>query len=269
MNNEIQTKSLSYQLSTDEFWLLLSQHGPAFVIGMENPHLGWLAEEIEAANRQAVDSLLARGLARPMTDETVDVDDDLLAMAEACVQCRHTLILQISNGADQSQQRMIHLADNLTVEHVESEPGKHTLTALPTSESVMERMTDALRLNTPTSGRGKTFQMPEETLYQAVELVSKQNLSDAVDVLKNAELSQSDTQALIAVLSAPVANASLVVIANQNDPDAQHIRGFGVLEGSDDLWIMQPRDHMGQPRVEFIPTDAAGIRRRLEEVLPA
>lgn len=63
-NNIHVDKELSIDLSSDEFWFLLQQFGPAVVLGVQNPHLGWLIEEIEKADRTALRSLVDREIVR-------------------------------------------------------------------------------------------------------------------------------------------------------------------------------------------------------------
>ena len=261
--------NLPYTLTVNELWLLLSQYGPAYVLGMENPYLGWLADEIESAHHQAVDSLLARGLARPLTDETIDVDDQLLAMAEACVHPIHSVVLQVSQANGQGEQRYIHFTDGLIVDHQVTGLDQHVLSSYASRTALLESMSTIFRLNSGTRGRGSAFQLPETALYQAAELAASGRPDEISVVLKEAGLQKPDIEALQAALTHPVANVSLAVIANQGNPDTQHVRGFGILESEADLWLLCPFDQLGQPKVEFIPIDAAGIRQRLEETLPA
>lgn len=257
-----------YLFSTSELWLLLSQFAPVYVLGIENPYLGWLSEEIEVANRQAADSLLERGLARPATDETVDIGDDLLAMVETCARPVHSAILQVSTSDGQSSQTYFHFADHLIVEHQQTNLGSHTLQSFSTGKGLLEHIIGALRLNDAICESGRTFELSETALYEAVELAGKNNFLAATEKLRQAGLSEANTEALLAAVTTPTANASLAVIANQGDPDTQHVRGFGILQSAAHLWLMRPYDKLGQPQVEFLSVDAAEIRRRLEETLP-
>jgi hypothetical protein len=255
-------------LTTAELWLLLSQSGPAFVLGMENPYLGWLADEIEGAHKQAAESLLERGIAQKMTDETLEVDDMLMALVSTMSHPQHSLVLQISSPNGESEQRYIHFSENLIIEHRALPLDQHELFTYPDQQLLINYLINSLHLDPQIEGHGNAFQLPEANLFQAVELVANGKPNEIISLLRDAGLTKSEAAALQKTITNPIANASLAVIANQGDPDTQHVRGFGVLQSSTDLWLMCPFDRVGQPQIEFIPINAEGIRQRVEETVP-
>jgi hypothetical protein len=70
-------------------------------------------------------------------------------------------------------------------------------------------------------------------------------------------------------LAHPIANASFALIANRNSPDVQHVRGFAVFEGHQQMWIMVPqKNNSKQQDIEFLPADPHQVERRFLEILP-
>ena len=265
--NTDNTLHFSLDFSADELWFLMTQFGPAFIMGMENPYLGFLADEIEEATRKAVHSLIERDIARQISEDSIEVDEVVAAMVQSCVHPQHTLIVQ-SVTAGKGVRRFIHFSSDAIVEHLEEETGNHRLTAIRDRDALGDHLQDALRLETETGSDAQPFRLTEQALFEVSELLMQGKHEDAGSLLAEADLEKGIQQRLTAALSDPVANASFAVVMNRNDRDTQHIRGFAFLEGKDDLWLLRPVEQMGQPQVEFQPGNAEAIRRRFEEILP-
>lgn len=263
------TKTAYQPLSIKEFWLLLSQFAPAVVLGVENPYTGWLAEEISSANREAAESLLQRGLVRPINNEMVDVDDGLLTMAKACIHPQHSVILQVSHQEGKDQQRYIHLMEDLIVEHYQESPGQHRLGSIASRHALIEHLKNLIDLQPGTEANGNPFQLPEKALFEASGLGADGNEGEVLAVLNESDLTEPQRVALAATLCTPLANASVAVIINQGNPETQHVGGFGILQGKDHLWVMTPFEKMGMPMVRFDPVDNELIQKKLEETIPA
>jgi hypothetical protein len=73
---------------------------------------------------------------------------------------------------------------------------------------------------------------------------------------------------LAKTLSEPVSNSALVMLMNRRKPEMQFVRGFALLEGQDELWMMQPSGEHGKEIVEFAPSNMSAIKERFFEMLP-
>jgi len=246
----------------------MSQFGPAYIIGMENPHLGWLTEEIEEVDRKAVQGLAERGLIGEITEQEVEIDDALLSMVEACVHPEHSLIVYSQTEDGKGKERYIHFAQDRIVEHIESESNIHCLTAFENRAALTLHLKDDLRLASKTSSSSQSFYLPEEVLLNTSRLYADGKAQEGNAVLQKSNLYSTIIQTLDNVLTEPIANSSFVVLVNQNNPNTQHVRGFGILEGKDEFWLMCPTERMGQPQVEFTPANAEIAHQRFIEILP-
>ena len=259
----------AFNFSTNELWFLISQFSPAYVIGMENPHLGWLINEIEEADRTAVQGLIEKGVVKIVEDGKIDLDDLVAALIRACTHPEHSLI---ANGGidneDTGLVRYIHFANELIVEHVKIKPDQHQLSTIKNRDGILSRLQENLRSDSNTKGSTASFFIAEEALYKATSLYSQGNAKKGRALLQESDLEPACATALADTLSNPVANASFVVICNQNDPNTQRVSGFGILEGKDQFWIMKPIKRDGKQIVEFTPTDAQSIRVQFIEILP-
>lgn len=266
----ITTASLSLAFSSQELWFLFSLFGPGVVLGMENPYLGWLMEEREAANREALRSLVDRGLARVVSDDEIDLDDVLAQMVQVCVQPLHSLILhaQKASPTPAAERRYVHWGETLLVEHRLMSEDRHRLTALPDQDALVPRLENVLRLNTPVRSDGEDFVIKEDVLFQAGQRCSNGENKMALALLEDAGLQEDTAARLVKALTSPVANSAAVVVVNRAERDTHHVRGMAVLEGEEDLWMMMPFEHNNAAYVRFVPAGAQELRDKLLAILP-
>ncbi|HPC07079.1 MAG TPA: ESX secretion-associated protein EspG, partial [Anaerolineaceae bacterium] len=254
--------------STPELWLLLRQFGPAFILGIEDPYPGWLAEEEADAHRKAAENLLSRGLAKASDEKTIDVDDALYEIAAIIAHPQHTIILQISSSKGDGSQRYYYLSGNQVVERELLEQDSHLLRRTAAGNSFLKGLAELMHPASALQGNGEEFLISQDALYKASELAAAGDLPGLAEVVSNSGLSLEQASALQSALLHTAANASIAVVANMGDPETQHVSGFGILESEHDLWMMAPCEIHGQPYVELKPANHADILQRLSEIIP-
>jgi len=261
-------KQVSIELLSDELWFLLRQFGPAIALGMKNPHLGWLIEEIQEADRNALRSLVDREIIHIASKNQIELDNALATMLRTCAHPQHTLISQFQDATGANKQRYIHFGNNLIVEHVEFKRGQHRLTAIKDREALLEHLDEVLRPSSTASSHGGKFHMPEQTLFEARALCSQGHARKALNDLKKENLSEEKAASLTKTLTDPVANSAFAMLCNQGQPQIQNVKGFALLEGKNDFWILMPYDKDSHKMVEFIPASSKLVKQRFLEILP-
>ena len=259
---------LSLDFSVGELWFLLQQFGSGAILGMKNPYLGWLIEEIEAAQRTALRSLVDRDIVRIASKDQIELDDVLAAMIRICAHPQHTLISQFQDSTGKDIQRFIHFGKGLIVEHNEFKPGQHRLTAIKDRDVLLAQLNEVLRLSSTAFSRGGNFCLPEQILFEARSLCSEGQARKAQNILKKAQLSDEKAALLSKALTSPVANSAFVTVLNQDKPEIQNLKGFALLEGKTEFWILLPYDKAGDKMVEFVPANPKLVKQRFLEILP-
>jgi len=261
---------LSVKFSTSEIWFLFSLFGPAVILGVKNPYLGWLMNEREETQKDALHMLIDRDLVRVVSDDEVAVDDVLAQMIQVCVNPRHSLILhaQGPDASETGERRFVHYGDQLLVEHAILDMQQNRLTAIKDNAALIEYITPLLRLDTPAKSEGKSFKVREKILFEARELCENKHDHEALSLLLEFGLDDKVASALINTLKGPVSNSAAVVVVNRIERDTQHVRGMAILEGEKDVWMMRPFDQNGSTYVEFTPANADTLRKRLVAILP-
>lgn len=259
---------LAIHLSSEELWFLLSQFGPAVILGMENPYLGWLANEIEAAHKAALKSLVDRDLVRMVSKDEIALDETLATMVAACAQADHSLIVQRQRADGAGQRSHVHFANGLIVEHQETEPGRHRLMAVRDRQALTDLLAIVLQSDSRAADEGESFDIAEQVLFEARDLCSQGHAQRAVALLVSRGLNDEMAAQLTKVLASPTASSSVVVLVNRAEAETQHVRGFAVLEGQHRMWIVRSHDGNGHDQVEFVPANATTIQARFFDILP-
>ncbi len=266
--NHSMSMFLSILFSADEIWFLLQQFGTSIVFGMQNPHLGWLIDEIENADRNALKLLVDRGYVRIASKNQIELDDALAAMIRTCAHPQHTLVAQFQDSTGIDNQRYIYFGDELIVERTQTKQNQHRLTVIKDREVLLKHLREVLRLSSITTSHGKKFTLPEQTLFETRALCTQGQASKAINNLKELDLSEEISSLLTKALTNPVANSAFMALSNQSKSQSQTVKGFALLEGKNDLWIMMPYDSDGIKMVEFIPANSKLVKQRFLEILP-
>ncbi len=235
---------------------------------MTNPHLGWLIDEIEADQHLALRSLVDRDIVRIVSKNQIELDDVLAAMIKTCAHPQHTLISQFQDSTGKDKQRYIYFDNELIVEHIEFKPGLHRLTAIKDRDVLLAHLSEVLRLSSTVSSRGGKFCLPEKILFEARFLCTQGHAREALNDLKKAQLSDEKAALLSKALTNPVANSAFVAVHNQGKLELQNVKGFALLEGNNEFWILLPYDKAGDRMVEFIPTNSKLVKQRFLDILP-
>lgn len=259
---------LSLEFTTDELYLLYSFFGPAIAFGLGEPYLGKFIEEIEAAQRAALQSLVARDLIRVSENGETTIDEVLAKMIETCAQPSGTIIIVTTQRRDYNKvTHYFHFGPEILVQHTPRDATLHRLVALP-PDAGHARLTKILHLNGQRAAPGRAFSLDEEKLFQARDAVFNNNLAKAQRILAADGLPESQTQQLVHMLTDAVCNASVAVINNRSTLDAPLVAGVGVFESADGLWAMNLLRSEKTTRIEFVPSSAAEIAVRLQTLLP-
>ena len=256
------------KISTTELWFLLNQFTPTFVLGIENPYSGWLVDEIENENKNAIKSLLSKGFADQLDDKTLDIDDTLYDMVKICAHPNHTVILQISLPNNESQQLFYHFGENEIIEHTTDNNGEHNLQKVPSMDDFLSQIISSLNLDPEIVGDGQPIKLSENVLSKSIEFLSNQNDEAFETCLQDAGLNSIEISKLGNALRNPLANSSIAILLNQENPDSQQVRGFGMLQSNSDFWLLQPYNINESPQIEFIPTNITSINEKLSEIIP-
>jgi hypothetical protein len=188
-------------------------------------------------------------------------------MVETVHHPKHSLI-----ACEQRDRRvreaMVLFANGTTVEHVRLGGGRHRLSLLKNTAEVVRRLLCEPGSTPPFESGARSFRLPEQILLAARRQAEAGHEVEAVSTLTRTGILHPDACALASALRHPISKASYALVANQREGLMQHVRGFSVLEGSDETWILVPVEQSGEPYVEVVTADSGTVRRRLQELLP-
>jgi len=258
----------SLELDEDELWFLLSEYGSGIIVGMYDIYHGRRSEEIRAANETAFQSLVQRGILQLASENEVFIAGWIISLLGACHHPDHSLIVQYKVVGESPRRAFIHYGNNLVAELYETQTNKYHLRIVPDQEALLDLFDGVLCSDTNSLCGEREFRLTASTLFRARDLCFKGNLQGSEKALIAEGFEEEQAQRLTRSLYKPVRNASVIVIANRNTVNTQYVQGFSILEGSDNLWIMEPYKENGEEVIAFIPANMEKVRARFREILP-
>ena len=258
--------------SAQEMIFLASSLGADTLLGIADPFVGWLTEEIEETKELVQATLAERNFVAIQPDDEIVMDVAVAALVGTCAFPDASFVVTFTPADGEATTRYLHVTERLAVEQTAMpEPvATYRLTALENGQAAYGRILEIFGLNGQRAVSSPGGELPEAALIQAREAAAKTEREKAREVLEKAGLSNDVAAALAETLSNPVANGALVALAHQET--AWDVSGAGILEGQNGLWRLRPFTREGENWVELIPCDAdearESIRRVMNRVLP-
>jgi hypothetical protein len=258
----------SIEFDINELWLLVNKFPSTNLLGLETPYQGFLIEEIENAQYLATESLFERELISSFVDGSMKVNEEIFSPIEVLTHPDHTLIVQQGTPISKPPQQYIHFSKDTIVVHIELEDRKHQITSLPDQAALLEYLGIESGINGKDKPVGKPFNLEEEILYKAAGEYTSGNNQAGEDTLKASSLKKEDIQSLHEALSNTMMNRSFVAVKNQDKPGKTVVTGFGILQGYDNLWLLEPVSQFGKSMIHFEPVNMQTITEKLKDILP-
>lgn len=261
------TTDYSVELNTQELLLILSTLGPCLLLGVEDPYLGRMADEVANSQRSALDSLLKKGFIQGVSEDKIDLQDQLFTAANVIHRPNHSLIIhskEISNGDFNCY---IHFGNNWIVHHIPFQD-QHQLILVQNVDRLSDDLSQAFRSGSSAESSAPTFSLGEDTLFDIRRLCAEGEVNEAKDRLDAEHVPSEVVSPIINTLVEPVATSSFVLVVNRNNVESQYVRGFSVIEGVSEMWILEPYEEEGMSMVNIHATNALKVRERFFELIP-
>jgi len=266
---EMENEAPIVTCSTQEMVFLASLLGADTLLGIEDPFMGWLADEIEGAWQQARAELAERHFIEVQDDDSVVMDVAVAALVGTCAFPEASFVLTVTPAGESVDVRYFHLTRHLAVEQTMEGEGCQ-LTALENAQAVFARVTGLLGLHEQRPAPGSGGILMEQHLAQARALADESGTEAAQTILQRSGLDADAAAALAETLAYPVCNGALVALARRET--TWEVAGLGLLEGQNGLWRLRAFTRDGDNWVEAIPCDALeaceAVRKAMNRVLP-
>jgi hypothetical protein len=255
------------ELDDCELWVLLSLQGPGLTLGVADPFVGMLARESEATARSALERLVSRGLALQVSSDEIALRDEVAALIAACHHPNHSLIVQSQRAGEPQRHLFVHYAPGVAVEHDLLEQHRHRLSVLTNRDDLLARLMAVFPMQNGGGPTGGSVRVAEEALLEARTQFARRRDDRALEALREGRDEGGRVADFAEALRQPMASVSFVLVANRNQLETQLVRGFSVLAGERQTWILLPFEALGRREVECVLADRQAVRQRLSDLL--
>ncbi len=238
--------------------------GADVLLGIRDPLLGWLDEEIEEAWDQARATLAERRFIEVQADGGIVMDTTVAALVGTWAYPETSFLVTFTSAEGISQIRSFHLTRNLGVEQVQADDVVQ-LTVLEDAQAVYRRILEIFGLDDQSAAPGPGGALPEAYLMEARARAMAMGKGAALQILEEAGLPQAAAESLAQTMARPIANGALVALARRTT--TWEVDGLGLLRGENGLWHLRSFTCAGENWVEVIPCDAARARQEIRLVM--
>lgn len=263
MKNLQHKTQIKADLSAEELWYLLNLYAPTSVIGIENPYMGRLVEEIEIFEEFALQSLLSRQILRLNEENTLEFSDaPAKRMIETCLKPERCLWLTASQGNQEkiTAQRWIYITDSRIVDVFCEGDRSYTLTELHSPGELVEMITPFLSPDGEDRAASSDFVLPQAVLDAVIQAFDAGDPQSGRAALSAAGIGETAAEELSSVLGEEGHTLLAILICNPSHPEQCHTREVGYMRGTQGGWILKQTTQSGKEAMHFQPETSAGFR---------
>lgn len=260
-------QTLSITLTGSEISLLASLLGGDTLLGIDDPFIGWLTEEIEEEWQLVKASLADRRFIELVSDEEVVMDVAVAALVGTCAFPEASFAVTYAEAGNEPSTQYLHVSDELVVEQlaVAAPAGSYRLTALEDRKSILEYTLELFGLDEQHAIAASKGELPRTAIARARDLAAGGEPGAVKAVLREAGLPESAASALGETLLDPIANGALVGL--RQEETTWDVAGMGFLAGSNGMWRLRSFTRSEEEWVEVIPSDALEVRETIRGVV--
>jgi hypothetical protein len=256
-------------LTRAELYLLAMVARAGHLVGLEDPFLGCLTEEIDDLLSFARRTLIARGQLLVSADESVTLPPVMADLVRTNSQARRTLVLSVggqapAGGQAAEQVRLIHVMPRQCLEQQALADGRIALRAVPGANVAGDRVRAFLRIPPVPAAPGPPITVRAADLAEARRLALSQNQAASMAALARAQVPAESVPSLADALGSAGTSGSLTTLLRE----ARAIRygqSAAWIVGGQGAWLVQTLDRR-RGAVRLLPASSEGIWRRVETI---
>jgi hypothetical protein len=262
-------------LTRSELYLLAMVARAGHLLGLEDPFLGCLAEEVDDLLSFARRTLIARGQLLVSADEGVALPPAMADLVRTNSQARRTLVLsaggqagaggQTRDGGQAAEQvRLIHVMPRQCLEQQALADGRIALRAVPGANVAGDRVRAFLRIPPVPAAPGPPITVRAADLAEARHLALSQDQAGSAVALARAQVPAESVPSLADALGSAGTSGSLTTLLRE----ARAIRygeSAAWIVGGQGAWLVQALDRR-RGAVRLLPASSEGIWRRVETI---
>lgn len=250
----------AFVLSGAEIYLLGAISGGEKLIGVRDPFVGWLTEEIVEKLESVRGDLRARGYVVAQ-DTSVAVEPSLAPLIATLAAPRVTVMGTLHHPGHDMEERAYHVGGTYTVRLSQHEQ-QYQLEPIADSAIATDICT-WWGLRDQVAAPGVSFRLEQSALLAARDAAG--DAAAAAALLSEVGAPAETAAPFASALHTPQSNGSLAVL--RRGPAGWDVRGVAILESAAGLWRLRAFQQHDAPWVEVAPESAADLIRRVDRLL--
>jgi hypothetical protein len=248
-----------------ELYYLGALLGGETLIGVQDPFVGWLTEEIVEALPPARTKLVERGYLSVQTDGRIVPDEQVAIIVRAMANPDASFLGNRTDSAGTVEQRAFYLYGASTIELAFQPPDMYHLALRTGADEIHSQVVAWWGLDSQPAAATEPLILPEATLLAVSQRARADGMVAAMVGLLSAGVAQATAESFATALAAPHWNAALVAL--QRGDMAWRLSSVAALDGSPGMWRLRAFERDDAPWVEITPSSASALSEQVGQLL--
>lgn len=252
-------------LNSKEFVFMAALLGESTVLGVDDPFLGWLAEQVEEEWQRLCPEMLKNGLIYAGTDGICGVGSEIDCYIRLCCSPDIWVSVAAFRQNEGNSSFVLNLgarekrAVRIVKRHEENGNLEICYGCYEQKESI--EILSALGIGKNFENKGAGFDIPEKIFKTFSGSSVEEDISRLKDIIwdNNPELRHFLTD-----MKYP--KAKLLINIGSMKAVSSGMTSFVLIEGEDSLWVVDYRDDKECPLISVMQSDADGVANKLDNI---
>ncbi len=225
-----------------ELWFLFSQYAPATIIGLSDPTLGLLADEIQEMVSQAQKSLQARDILQPGTNGGWAIREPYLELIRGVANPQHTILVTRQDARSAEVLQSYHFTAKSIQALWENKPGKYSLAEIKQAGEISDFLLGALLANVYIERDELAVTVSGKNLAKAHAQLEKGQGGRVKALFWDSFQDPEQAERFVQAILQPITRLSLIAFLHRDQTELSTTRGFSAIAGDQDIWLLTPEN---------------------------
>lgn len=230
----------SQQFTALELWFLFSKYSPTVIIGLPDPTLGFLTNDIQEISNQVQKSLIAKKIVEPEYNQGWKIREPIDKWVRDIAAPTHTILIVRRNRNKPETTFSYHFSQRQVIGLFEHEKGHYSIDPASNPQLIVELLMEPMMANIYIERDESSIEISSKDFEEIRVRIENGNIAEAMK-LASPLMEDEKFDRLAKTISDPVTRFSVLTFLNRNQKERQETKGFSVMAGEDDIWLFRAK----------------------------
>jgi hypothetical protein len=256
----------TYIFTSEELWFLYNQFAPISIVGLKDPTIGLLANEIQELISSQREGLKSKGIIAVSKSSNIVINEHIAEWINLVVKSDHTILLIAQNGDSLEKVHSFHFSKNKIIKLEALEVNKYKMCEIKKAHEILVFLQDFFPTDS-SYAQEEPVVLASNTLNKIYSYLEKKQLQKTRNILEKKFTDPLQLERFMNTISDPTLRLSVIGFLSKDSSQLSATKGFSVLVSRNMIWLLQPTNKT-YAHVQISLTSTENLCDMFQTILP-